>query len=264
MEQDKPFVFGNITSNTEPTGQILKKSNREKNRELNQQLKQEKLLTVEKEIDTILDGYYCKDRVEHPNVLCDKKYCKCKFKKESLMYVKLQVNKKIIQDYYTKNNIKDKFNEYLFKYPWRNTKSKFSGKVDHFIRNCKFIYDLDLLVDEIPKDKTATETYNCKDRVPHHFFFCSGRQYIEDGIEKTCRCDNYWYTEEQLKNEVMKEWIIKKKDEIKLSVWDKIALTFDWDNLSDKQVEIYNRLLLKSQKHYPQPTKKVKRKKITP
>ena len=271
------FKFGGISSDTEPTGQILQRIKREQNKKLRQLERRQKLLTVEKQVDTILEGYNCENRVQHKIYLCDNNICICQFKKYLIEDVKLHINKLIIREYYNKNKLNNKYTDSLFKLEWKSDKLKgsFTQQVYPFIRNCKFIYGLDLLIDDIKIDKSATDTYHCKDRVPHKFWFCKGRKYTDKiGNEIYCHCHYSNYTPDQLDHEVMKEWIINNKDVLKLNQWDRIALTYNWNNLTDNQIKVYNSLLLKcilyvTQKQKTQTkvvkrTKLVKRKKITP
>jgi hypothetical protein len=109
MEKNKPFEFGKISQNTEPTG---KQPQQKIKRELTRKQKNNKIIITEKQIDNITDGYYCKDRVEHNLILCSNETCNCQFKKYRIEDVKLHINKSIIQEYYKKNNIKNKYHEY--------------------------------------------------------------------------------------------------------------------------------------------------------
>jgi len=254
MEEKKPYVFGVPVNTGKP--------------------KKKKITVTEKEIENQQDGYYCKDRVKHNHFLCDNKTCKCQFKKYSVKNIELEINKSIIIKYFTDNKIKNKYTDMLLNSEWKTDKLKnrFGKMIYDFLYQCKFVYDLDLIIEEKVIDKTATETYTCKERIPHNFFFCSGRYIIENDIEKKlCRCSFSYFTEDQLQKEVMRELFIKNKDKLKLTKWEKIIVTFNWNNLSDKQGEMYNRLILKYMNKLsklntpPTPlTRKVKRKKITP
>jgi len=263
MNNNEPFVFGGISTDTEPTG----KKPRQK---IKKKIPKENIKIIEKEMENFIDGYYCKDRVEHKLYLCDNKACNCIYKKSFIEYVKLQINQKIIKEFYIKNKIKtNKYTNNLLKTEWVHTHGNFGYMIETFIRNTKFVYNLDLIIEDIKKDKTATETFYCKDRVPDTYFFCKGRKYTENGEEKKCRCYHSCYTLDQLEHEVMKEIIIKNQDNLKLNTWDRIALTYNWNKLTDNQIGVYNSLLLKYQLYIQktstqQPTKKVIRKKITP
>ena len=258
MKNKEPFVFGGISSDTIPPNYKPKRKKVPKKNNV-----------VEKVVDYIYlsEGMNCKERVKHDRYFCNNEECRCKFKKQLIKDLKYDINKIIIQEYFTKNKIKSEFTDNILKSHWTGGNSKWSGMIDNFIRNTKFIYDLDLLIEDLKRDKTATETYKCKNRVPDQLYFCKSGKYIEDGKEKKCKCYYSFFTPEQLTHEVMKEWIIKNKDKIKLTKWDRVALTYNWDKLSDKQIKVYNSLLIKCIKYFPIPnlkTRVVKRTKITP
>ena len=245
MTTNKPFVFGGISVNSEPTGKLPRQKKQKK----------EKIIVIEKQIDSLREGYECKEREEGDRILCYNETCKCQYKEFLLEDVKLELDKSTIQNYFTEHKIKNKYTDNILKSEWESDrlKGRWGGIVYNFIYQCKFVYDLKLLINEIPKDKTATETYNCKDRVPDIKYCCNGGKLIKNDTDNKCHCYYSIFTQDQLNNEVMKEWIVRNKDKIKLSTWDKISLTFNWNELSDKQIKPYNRLLIKCMKYFPKP-----------
>jgi hypothetical protein len=270
MENNKPFVFGGISNDTEPSRLIQRKLKREQNKKL------KKIIVTQKEIDNLIDGYYCKDRVKHTTYLCDNEYCNCLFKKNTnIERIELEINKSIILDFFTKHNIviKSKVVKDILKSEWLTTKGRFGSMIENYIRQCKFVYDLDLIIDDIVRDKTATETYNCKNRVPDVHYCCTGGKLNKKDDDNKCRCYYSFYTQDQLDTEVLREFFITNKDILKLTNWDKTVVSFNWNILSDNQSEKLNQFLIKylnivirqtQQKQQTQPVKIVKRKKITP
>ena len=48
----------------------------------------------------------------------------------------------------------------------------------------------------------------------------------------------------------MREWFKNNVDLIKPTKWEKITMTFDWNNLSTKQKEMVDKLVLKYRKYF--------------
>ena len=221
---DKPFKFGNVSVNTPLPN--------EKER------KPKKIKPVKKEIENASDAFYCKDRIKHHHFLCQNEKCICKYKKVIPDDVVLEINKSIIQNYFSKREIDD-YSSTMLNLEWKTSKLKnrYTSRVYPFINQCKFVYGLDLIIKrkKIEKVNTATQARRCKDRIKSTNCSCKGCIIIENGEEKKYRCYYSYCTEDQLNREAMREWFLKKLDIKKLSHWDKIILITNWTSLSTKQ-----------------------------
>ena len=243
--ENKPFVFGGISANSDPTG----KKPRSK-------LKKKKIIPIFVEMDSSIDAYNCKDRIVGSRFLCSNEKCICKYKNILLEDIKLDINKSII----LKNLSKIVVSDYVFnllRLEWKSSKlkGKFGIMVYDFIKQCKEAFDLDMLIDpKMPgKVNTAFEAYNCKDRKPHYFFFCRGCKLLNEyGKELTCHCHYCDYTEEQVNIEVLREWFNKVLAKEKLTMWERIILSFNWAGVKGKRADMVNNFIKKYSKLFPQ------------
>jgi hypothetical protein len=252
MEENKPFKFGGI-SNIDPEYDrklLQKKLRREKYLE---KKNKRYIEIVEREIDNVFDSYYCEDRVKHHTYLCVNEYCNCLYKTSThIEEIELKINKKIILDHFTKHNIKikSKYVKNILKSDWYTTNGRFGMMIYRFIQQCKYVYDLDLIIEDIVRDKSATDTYYCENRVPDSRYCCTGGKLNKKEDDNKCRCFYSFFSQRQLCIEFIREWFYNNKDELKLNDWEKTLVTFQWNFLSDNQIKHYNNLLLKFSQYF--------------
>ena len=260
MKIDKPFVFGKVTGNT---GLVGKRS------------KPKKIKPVQRKMDKAIDAFNCKDRIKTRYSFCINDKCVCKYRNYSLDDIYLEVNKKIIQDFFAGRKKVDTYISSLLKLEWKSNKlnNRLGKMVYDFIKQCKIVYELDLLVKRKKREKvnTASEAVKCLDRIPNTNFFCKGCKIIEDGVSKSYQCYYSCITEDGVNREVVREWFVKKLKSKYVPEWDKIILTFNWASLSARQ-EVFMKhfifkyfsylLTLNQQQPVQKPNKKVIRKPV--
>ena len=160
MDNVEPFVFGKVTGK----GILGKKS------------KPKKIKPVLKQMDKAIDAFNCKDRKKTSYSFCINDRCICQYKKYSLDDIYLEVNKIIIQDFFASRKIVDKYITNLLRLDWKSNKLKnrLGGMVYSFIKQCKIVYELDLLVKRKKREKvnTALEAIKCVDRTQNTISFC--------------------------------------------------------------------------------------------
>jgi len=234
MGNDTKLKFGNISVNTPLPNE--------------KKHKPKKIKLIKKNIYSYLEAYNCNDRIKDKSILCINKNCICKFKNELIDDIILNINKTIIQEYFFDNNIDDKWGNNLLKLEWKTDKlkSKYSQNVYHFIPQCKFVYDLDLMIKIKKREKinSAIQAMNCKDRIPATDYYCQGCKITKDNTEIEYHCRYSKLTDIQLKREALREYFIKQLKSIILK-WDKIILTFNWASLTKKQEKLVIKFILK-------------------
>ena len=265
----KIFVFGGISPDTPKTGKQPRKP------------KQKKVEITNRYFNDPIDSVKCKQRVKHPIYLCNNDSCKCQYKEYKIDDIYLLVNRFIISGHFF--DYQDKYLDYMFCREWKSDKlnNKYGEQVYHFIKQCKFVYDLDILVKrkKLEKVNTATEAVMCNDRIKGTKSFCIG-----------CKINNEKYQcyysklkTNQVNNEVLREFYIKSVNKDIISKWDKIVLTFNWGSLTKNQEKMVENFISFYKNIFPnttsikftstqpkkiiknkQPIKRVKRKKITP
>ena len=222
--------------------------------------KPKKIKLIEKEIHSYFEAYNCNDRIKDKSFICGNENCNCNFKKELLDDAILEINKTMIQEYFSENNINDKWGNNLLKLEWRTRtlRSSFGKNVYQFISQCKFVYDLDLIIKPKKREKinSATQAKNCKDRIPATDNFCQGCNIIKDNIQIAYHCIYSKYTDIQLKREALREYFIKKLKSNKIPKWDRITLTFNWALLTQKQEKMVQDFIFKYKNLMPKSNTK--------
>jgi hypothetical protein len=240
MGKNKPFVFGIKSVNTPLPNEKKRKP--------------KKIKPTEIQMDNASDAFYCKDRIKDKPFLCRNEKCVCKYKKYNLDDIYLEINKSIIINYFSGKK-KDKYATTILNTEWKSSKlrNKFGHMVYEFIKQCKFVYGLDLIVKrkKLEKVNTATEAKNCKDRIPATNCYCKGCIINENGEEKKYRCLHSYNTENGIDREYVREWFVRKLKSINISKWDKIILTFNWSLLSTKQEVMVKKFMIKYHKFLP-------------
>jgi hypothetical protein len=229
MEEKKPFGFGNVSGNLQP--------------------KKERVKPIEIDIETPLEGFYCNDRIEDNNYHCINDKCRCKYRNYSLDDVIWETNKLLIKNYFTGKKI-DEFIDSFLSYDWtsKNTSITINHYIYMIVHNFKFLYGADLLIIEREKEKvnTATEAYNCSNINPDINKYCKGCIIIsKNGNSIDYKCRYSFYTKRQVMNEALREYLYNQLKDKELDYWDKVPLTFDWSELTENQIKLVNKLIIK-------------------
>jgi len=234
VENNSKFKFGRISQHSTPTGKQPRKP------------RQRKTNIVVRNISNPIDSIRCKQRVKDLELLCKNEYCKCDYKESKIDDLYLEINRLKIIEYINDDDHRKSRSEYLnymLSREWKSDKlnNKYGELVYDFIKQCRYVYDLDLLIKRKKKEKvnTATEAVNCNDRKKSKTTFCKG-----------CKINNEKYlcfysqlTVDGVNKEVLREYFISKVKKDLIPEWDKIILTFHWYSLTKKQETLVNHFI---------------------
>jgi len=249
--ENKPFDFGKVSTNTPRP--------KEKNK---------KAKPVERQMKNATDAFNCPDRTKTRYSFCINGNCVCQYQKYSNEDIYLEINKSRIQDFFHDKKVGE-YAESMLKLEWNKAKlrGRLKKMVHDFIKQCRYVYGLDLLIRrrKVEKVNTATEAKNCHDRTKIPTSYCKGCKVTENGRERLYSCFYAAMSDDDVNREVMREFFMSELDPDIISEWDKITLTFNWYSLSPKQEKLVTKFISKYQYLLPNlnnQTKKVKRRPV--